>query len=449
PKIARPKITLEQIGTKWLPKIGITILVISVALYTASKWEHVPAFARILIFYVLGAAMLALGIFLERKDKYKVLGRVLIGGGWAIAFFTTYAMKHVAAAQVITSDLVDLVLMLAVAAAMVWHTLRYNSQLVTGVSFLLGFVAVSISHETAFSMSAGAILAIGMTVLVLRRNWFELEIFGILASYSNHIYWLYQTFQQFGHQQFPGYWSSVFLAISYWAIFRVSYLVRKPADKRQEAISTAAGLLSPLLFMAVMYYQSFHPELKFYALLAMGAVEFTLGQLTLSRRRTAPFQILSSLGATLMVVAIPFKYAGSHTLEMLWMAGAEAFLLAGVFTRERLFRHFGGIISLLVAAYLFAWPPNGIVSLAQRVLNGDPHHNASLSIVLAVVAGLLYINSHVIGRLWQQLFDWEVEQQAINAFSFVASLFAVAAVYASVQPNAAAVVLAVLVTALA
>ncbi|HEY6972181.1 MAG TPA: DUF2339 domain-containing protein, partial [Candidatus Angelobacter sp.] len=448
-KPPRPKITLEEIGTKWLPKVGITILVLGVALYTASKWEHVPDWARILIFYLLGAGMLALGIFFERKDKYKILGRVLIGGGWAISFFTTYAMRHVETAQVIQSDVLDLFLMLAVAAAMVWHTLRYNSQLVTGASFLLGFVAVSISHETAFSMSAGAILALGLTVLVVKRQWFELEVFGIIASYANHLYWLYQTFQRFGHEQFEGYWSSVALMVSYWAIFRTSYLIRKPANKKQESISTIAALLNPLFFMAVMKYQSFHPEWAFYALLSIGAVEFTLGQLPMSRRRTVPFQILSSLGATLMIVAVPFKYGRTHALEILWMAGAEAFLLAGVLTRERLFRWFGGITSLLVAAYLFGWPESGVVAQAAKLFNGEPYRDASLSIVLAVVAGLFYINSHVIGRFWQQLFDREVEQQALTIFSFAASIFAVGAVYTAADRRAVAVLLAVLVTALA
>jgi hypothetical protein len=37
---------------------------------------------------------------------------------------------------------------------------------------------------------AGAMLITGMTVIVVRREWFELELFGILASYANHLYWL-------------------------------------------------------------------------------------------------------------------------------------------------------------------------------------------------------------------------------------------------------------------
>ena len=41
-----------------------------------------------------------------------------------------------------------------------------------------------------------------------------------------------------------------------------------------------------------------------------------------------------------MVAAVPFKYSG-NSMEMLWLAGAEAFLFAGIFVRERLFRGLG------------------------------------------------------------------------------------------------------------
>ena len=65
-------------------------------------------------------------------------------------FFTTYALNHVAAARVLSSTTVDLVLMLAVAGGMVAHTLRYRSQVVTGLAFLLAFSTVTISHDTVF-----------------------------------------------------------------------------------------------------------------------------------------------------------------------------------------------------------------------------------------------------------------------------------------------------------
>ncbi len=82
--------------------------------------------------------------------------------------------------------------MLAVALAMVVHTLRYRSQVVTGIAFLLAYGTVALSNDDVYSLSAGVILAIGLVAIVIKMGWFELEVFGILSSYANHLYWLYR-----------------------------------------------------------------------------------------------------------------------------------------------------------------------------------------------------------------------------------------------------------------
>ncbi len=107
----------EMLGTDWLNKLGIVLLVLGIAFFLSyelrtmgprrqgSWWDS----------WYSAALMLAAGIWFERGDRYRILARAGIGGGWALLFFTTYAMYHVPAAQVLTSQLLDLVLMLAVA----------------------------------------------------------------------------------------------------------------------------------------------------------------------------------------------------------------------------------------------------------------------------------------------------------------------------------------------
>src|SRR5947208_17191753 len=85
----------------------------------------------------------------------------------------------------------DCALMLLVAVAMAFHTLRYRSQFVTGLAFLLGYTTVALSQDTVYSLSAGVFLAIGLVSIVLKMGWFELEVFGILSTYLRHLYWLY------------------------------------------------------------------------------------------------------------------------------------------------------------------------------------------------------------------------------------------------------------------
>src|SRR5262249_41194042 len=142
----------EMLGTNWLNKLGIVLLVLGIAFFLAYQLRTMGPSGKVAVGFVTALVMLGAGIWSERRDRYRILARAGIGGGWALFFFTTYAMYHVPAAHVLDSQLTDLVLMLAVAVAMVLHTLRYQSQVVTGLAFLLAFLTVTTTHSTISSL---------------------------------------------------------------------------------------------------------------------------------------------------------------------------------------------------------------------------------------------------------------------------------------------------------
>src|SRR5260221_4682973 len=84
----------------------------------------------------------------------------------------------------------------------------------------------------------------------------------------------------------------------------------------------------------------------------------------------------------------------------------------------------------------------------EEIISGQTHYHVQLSIVLAVIAVALYANAHLVRRIWPDLFADELEQTAGSVLSFMASVFAVSAVYAVVSDNAIAIALALLVFAL-
>jgi hypothetical protein len=182
----------EVLGRNWLNKIGIVLIVLGVAYFGIKELGELGPLGK--------SRALVCGVpCASRRRHFSREARALplfsypsIGGGWALLFFTTYALNHVTAMRVLNSLSTDLILMLIVALAMVLHTLRYRSQVVTGMAFLLGYWTVSLSNDDVYSLSAGVILAISLVIIVLKMGWYELEIFGILSSYANHIYWLYR-----------------------------------------------------------------------------------------------------------------------------------------------------------------------------------------------------------------------------------------------------------------
>jgi len=411
----------EMLGTNWLNKLGIVILVLGVAFFLAYQLKTLGPAGKVLVGFMTSGVMLGTGIWFDRKERYRILARAGIGGGWALLFFTTYAMYHVAAAQVLSSQAVDLVLMLAVAAAMVAHTLRYRSQVVTGLAFLLAFLTVTISHSNVYSLSAGAVLAAGLVVIVGRMQWFELEVFGILASYLNHYLWLRPIIEpmQGKRHPFPEFAASAGILGLYWLIFRMSYVFRRPNEERQERVSTAAALLNTALLLALFKYQSTHPEWAFWALLAIGAIETLLGQLPITRRRRSAFIVLSTLGVILLIAAFPFRYSEMR-LSVLWLLEAEALLLIGVWTKEVVFRRLGMLATLLVSGQMIAVDAARI--FGRRMDDADLRPDFALAIVFVVAGAVFYANAHWVLRRWADLFTREPDRRVMQRLSYAAAV---------------------------
>jgi uncharacterized membrane protein len=407
----------EMLGTDWLNKLGIVLLVLGIAFFLAYQLRTMGPAGKVSVGFATAAVMLGAGIWAERKDRYRILARAGIGGGWALLFFTTYAMYHVPAAHVLESQLTDLVLMLAVAAAMVLHTLRYQSQVVTGLAFLLAFLTVTISHSNVYSLSAGAVLAAGLVVIVGRTQWFELEVFGIAASYLNHYLWLRPIIEPMEgkHHPFPEFTPSAGILILYWLVFRLSYVFRTPTDEAQERISTAAALLNASLLLALLKYQSVHPEWAFWALLAMGAMETGFGLLPATRRRRNAVIVLTTIGTVLLIAAFPFRYSGTR-LSVLWLAEAEALLLIGVWTKEIIYRRLGTMASVLVAGQMIAYDAAEI--FGRRMDDADLRADFPVSTLFIVAAAVFYLNAHWVLPRWSELFSAEFDETVMKRLSY-------------------------------
>jgi hypothetical protein len=411
----------EMLGTNWLNKIGISILVLGIAFFLAYQIRTLGPAGKVLVGYLIAAAMLGAGIWFERHERYRILARAGVGGGWALLFFVTYAMYHIAAAQVIQSEAIDLVLMLLVAAAMVWHSLRYRSQAVTSLAFLLAFLTITISQETVYSLTAGVVLAAALAVVVGKMQWFELEIFGIAASYFNHYLWLRHIIEPMNgkHHQFPEFLPSAAILVSYWIIFRVSYVWRSPADAKQENISAAAALLNAGSLLGLLKYQSVHPEWAFWALLAMGGVEVALGQLPVTRRRRTAVIMLSTLGAVLLITAFPFRYSGAR-LSVLWLAEAEALFLVGVWVGEIVFRRIGMLALAAVAGQMISVDAARVFGM--RSDDGYVHSDFKLGTLFLVATVVFYLNSHWVLPRWRGLFTHKFDNTVVQRFSYAACL---------------------------
>lgn len=391
--------TLEEtLGKNWLNKLGVGLLVIGIAFFLAYKLPSMSALGKILTGYGASAALLFGGLWLERKKSYRIFAAAGIGGGWALGYFTTFAMYHLNASRVIDSLVLDLVLMLIVAAGMVAHSLRYKSQTVTALAFLLAFATLLTSHlesQVVFSLAASAVLAVALVIITVRKHWVRLELAGLLAVYLTHFFWLSRVMPDHNVSHFTEFWPSTILILLYWLIFRVAYLIDKveAPERHLAAVLNAAGVLG------LLKYQSAHPEWAWWALAALGVIEFGLGWSMRKSRRTG-FAILTTIGILLLVAAVPFKFHG-FSWPVLWLVEAQVLAIAGLRLGEPLFRRLGLLAGFATGIVLAGWDVFPLIYF--RLDQPDAGRHWQLTIALALAAVLYWIHAEIYPRRWPVL----------------------------------------------
>jgi hypothetical protein len=440
----------ETLGTNWLYKLGIIILVVGVALFGIHELGTLGPLGKAAISYSAALFLLLGGIAIEKQERYHLIGRGGIGGGWALLFFATYAIYYVGPMRIFPPDVawltVDCVLMLGVAVAMALHTLRYRSQFVTGLAFLLGYFTVALSRNNVYSLSAGAFLAIGLVSIVLKMGWFELEVFGILSAYLTHLYWLYGLLGVNGAQgrAFPESYASLTILFFYWLIFRFSYVKRAIKSDFEEHVSTAAAVLNMMLLLGCLRFQSVDPTLAYLALFAVGAVEFICSQIPATKRRREAFIVLSVAGAALMLAAVPSHYTDNH-VAILWLVGTEVFLVAGSMVKEVVFRRLGLLTGLLVGMRLIAFDLRDLINVRTRWERME----LGAGILFALCAVTFYINDLAIGTRWKEFFESSFDRPLLHVHSYLGAVFLTAAAWALFTKDWTAMALAALMLVLA
>ena len=410
----------ETLGANWLNKLGIVILVIGLAFFLALKLQTWGPGGKVLCGYAISVLLLGGGILLERRPPYRVFARAIMGGGWALGFFTTFAMYHLEATRLLHSLAADLVLMLIVAAGMVAHSLRYRSQTVTGLAFLLGFATLLTSHVEAandtvvFSLTASAVLAIALVVVTTIRHWAVLELLGLLSVYFSHLVWLTRVLPQ-NHAPFTEFWPSTALILLYWLIFRLAYVLRTPLDKNEENISSVSAVFNSGGVLGLLKFQSAHPEWAFWALLALGCLEMALAFWSRPKRRQA-FVVLSTIATVLLIASVPFRFHGV-SWPILWLVQAQVLAICGLRLGEPVFRRLGLLAGLATGAVLAF---HDVLPLALfRLDYPDPSRHWSLTAGLTLAALLYWVHAEVYTRRWPQIVENANEAFALKITSWL------------------------------
>jgi uncharacterized membrane protein len=363
PAAARAHRTSEDwealIGGNWVNKLGVFVAVIGLALLLNYAWDQIGASGRIALSLAASFALLVSGVVFERREKYRTFSYGLLGGGWAALYTTVYAMYAVPAAKILDNAFAATLLLLAVAAGMIVHSLKYRSQAVTGLAYFLAFVTLAISQVTTFSVLMLIPLAASLLYIAHRNAWNRFALFGLVATYLTC-----------GLHRDTGspLWQTQGLFLLYWLLFEAFDLLR--ADPWLLP-------LNGLGFLALSAGKWTHAAPDQIWLLAAGAAALYLAG-ALARTRTGRWKPAVLFNAALAATAIVLKLH-NQWLALALLIEAELYYLAGVRFRSTFLRNMAGALfglqlgdllaEVIVGLSPHAWEPVAALNVAAFYLN--------------------------------------------------------------------------------
>jgi hypothetical protein len=432
PAAARVSRTSEEwealIGGNWVNKIGVFVAVIGIALLLNYAYTQLGAAGRVALSLGVSFAMLAAGVVFERREKYRTFSYGLIGGGWAALYTTVYAMYAVPAAKVLDNAFAATVLLLAVAAGMIVHSLKYRSETVTGFAYFLAFVTLAIAEISTFAVIMLIPLAASLLYIAYRNQWPRFALFGLVATYI-----------ACGLHKDTGapLWETQGLFLIYWLIFEVFDLLR--ADPWLLP-------LNALGFLALSAGKWQHAAPNDIWQLAAGASGLYLAS-TIVRARAGRWRPAVLFNAALATTAIALKLH-DQWLPFALLIEAELYYLAGVRFRSAFLRNLAGAVFLLQVGDLLLvviggrlpqrfWEPVAALNVAFFYLNrglrtsevwygyaaagmaalvsgyeaSDPWRGVTWSLMAAAPFGLGW---------WRRLLDFRVQGYALAAMGAIA-----------------------------
>ena len=214
-----------RLGTFWLVRIGIVMLLTGLVFFGNYAYQNYigklgPA-GKVLLLYLASGSLLGVGAWLQRKQELlKNYAQVLLAGGLAAVYFTTYAAHHVTGLEVIKSPLLDGALLLGWAGFIIRLADRKKSEVMALFAVLLAYYSSVITHVGLFTLYSNLVLTLAAVFFLVRNRWAALSFASLVATYVSYGFW---RFYQDGHWQWAapgeGLWAGNYFLMGYWTLF--------------------------------------------------------------------------------------------------------------------------------------------------------------------------------------------------------------------------------------
>jgi hypothetical protein len=313
-----------HLGTYWLSRAGIVALILGFAFLIIYHFGDLGVLARVGAGYLLSAGLAGLGLWLSRR--HELFGRIVFGGGLALAYFVTYALHFVPAVRVIDSEVLALVLLALNTGAIVVIAHRMRSETVAGVALFLGLHTGMLSDITLFTLMSTALLALGALFFLVKNRWVIVPLSSLVAVYSTHVVWAMRTGAMAPGEP-PGERLALSLAFLtlYYVLFSVALLAFPRELSRRAGLAFALLNWGGLLSLGAVEVERWDRPHLFTFFVAVALAQGVGG--AVARLRHAPEALLQAYFATAVLtlaLGVPTEYEGAALVRTWTVVGLAA-----------------------------------------------------------------------------------------------------------------------------
>ncbi len=360
PAAAKSKEGLEDfIGGNILGKIGIGILVIGIGIFVkyAIDQDWIGPIGRVMVGLLSGGILLAVAHKL--RENYKAFSSVLLGGGFAVFYFSIAIAYHQYA---LISQGAAFALMCGTTAATVFFSVAYNRQeiAVLGLlgAFATPFMVAKGDGNYVVLFSYILLVNVGMLVLAWFRDWKVVRILGYALTLLLFGGWVLREYGM--HNGLVPAGGLVF-AMLFFVTFFMTTLAYRVRKQEVADVFTYFSLLSNSVFfyaISMLMIQKMAGGLYmgiFTASMALFHFSFILPLRKLLKANDHVQTMLIGLALTFVTLAIPIQLEG-HYITLFWIAEAVLVLFMGQRTGIALLRQASVLISVLaVGMLMYHW----------------------------------------------------------------------------------------------
>jgi len=350
-------------GKYWLNRIGVVLFVVGVGLFISYTFQYLSAWAKVGIGYLFSAGFFVLGNYLENKSRYQKAAFGILGGAWGLLYLSTFAMHYIEATRVIANPFLEIFLLTIVSGMAVYHNLKYESWIVTALTFLLAFITAGLGEMNYSSIGYFSLLAGSIAFLACRRDWHQILILGIIGSYVAHLYRMSTVvWTMKGNcidiDQFKIVFGVLFFS---WVIYSLALFILKLKDEEDHKYVRTGILLNAGFFTLIGLYEINRVDRailpqgmdeRFLFLTFLAVVYFVFAYL-FKRRGQPKLVVMNCLIALTLVAMAIFIKVPDLSVSFFWILEMNLLFILGLYYKERLYRICAALMSALVLARLW------------------------------------------------------------------------------------------------